>query len=224
MRQKRTAGYAERLRWAMERGPKPMSARALARALEGSGIRGTSYGGVRQYVEGKVRNPRVELLRAFADQLGVRGDWLAFGEGEPTEAAQRRREMQEGALTGEDAWEWLTKRISLVFPEYEAFRPAAKALVIDAIDHFFQALPPEAHDEDGRVKPDIYDAFLDWLRQSVLGPLLAWGPRDDFSSRRIHEYILSALALAIQAIPEQVAGAPRYVRLVVEGEQHGEEA
>ncbi len=58
-------------------------------------LRGTSYGGVRQYAEGKVANPRAELLRAMADVLGVRQDWLAFNQGPMTEAeAARERDAQ----------------------------------------------------------------------------------------------------------------------------------
>lgn len=86
-REERTEGYAVRLRWAVEEGPNAMSVRQLAERLgrQYPGLRGTSYGGVRLYAENKVHRPRVELLRAMADVLGVRGEWLAFGDGEPTE-------------------------------------------------------------------------------------------------------------------------------------------
>lgn len=94
MGQKRTAGYERRLSRALNEGPRPMSVRGLSDALnaEGSpyrGIRGSSYGGVRQYVEGAVRSPRIEVLRAMADVLGVRGDWLAFEDGAMTEGEER---------------------------------------------------------------------------------------------------------------------------------------
>lgn len=87
-----TAGFSERLGKALERGPNPKSMRGLARALQNhetyQNLRGISDGGVRHYVNGKVRNPRTELLRAMADVLGVRGDWLAFGQGAMTEAEE----------------------------------------------------------------------------------------------------------------------------------------
>lgn len=99
MRQKQTDGYAERLDRARSEGPNPMSVRGLHRAVEERfpDLRGTSYGGIRQYAEGNVRNPRIELLRALADVLGVRADWLAFGEGPMTEReAARMRAQRDG--------------------------------------------------------------------------------------------------------------------------------
>lgn len=85
-----TDGYSERLKQALESGPKPMSVRALAAEMEAGPhkhLRGASYGGIRQYVEGRVTNPRIELLRALADVLDVRAEWLAYGNG-PTTAAE----------------------------------------------------------------------------------------------------------------------------------------
>jgi transcriptional regulator with XRE-family HTH domain len=86
MRQKATAGYDERLRQALERGPRTMALRPLADAIRERhpDLRGSSYGGIRSYVEGRVLNPRVELLRAIAGVLGVRPEWLAFDDGEMT--------------------------------------------------------------------------------------------------------------------------------------------
>jgi hypothetical protein len=85
MREKPTDGYADRISWALSQGPRPMSVRALHKEAEAAypHLRGTSYGGIRQYVEGRPVNPRVELLRAFADLLGVRPDWMAFGRENP---------------------------------------------------------------------------------------------------------------------------------------------
>lgn len=79
-------GYADRIAEAMHRGPNPLtSPRRLSQALRADErhreIRGTSYGGVRQYVQGNIRRPRAELLRAIADVLGVRADWLLFDKG-----------------------------------------------------------------------------------------------------------------------------------------------
>lgn len=105
-REKQTAGYAERLAIALQRGPRPMSVRRLQRKLAGEypGLRGTTYGGVRQYAEGKVLNPRMELLRAIAEVLEVRGDWLAFGTGEMTRDQQEAREAADAAGPGLDAF------------------------------------------------------------------------------------------------------------------------
>lgn len=98
-RQKPTSGYDQRIRAALERGPLPLSVRELARRIQAKYplLRGSSYGGVRQYVEGSVRNPRIELLRAMADVLRVRPDWLSFDNGAMTEQQEAVRRAQEGA-------------------------------------------------------------------------------------------------------------------------------
>lgn len=103
MCQKPTSGYAERLNEALEQGPRPMSIRKLGRKMdeEYGDLRGATYGGVRQYVAGKVKSPRIELLRAMANVLEVRADWLAFGKGAMTETAERARRIKEEATGGE---------------------------------------------------------------------------------------------------------------------------
>jgi transcriptional regulator with XRE-family HTH domain len=97
-RQKRTDGYADRIKAALEMGPRPMSVRELAKRLgeKHPQVRGVSYGGVRQYVEGKVANPRTEFLRALADVLGVRWQRIAYGEGPWTDAELAERAEVEG--------------------------------------------------------------------------------------------------------------------------------
>jgi transcriptional regulator with XRE-family HTH domain len=84
MSEKRTDGYSDRLRQALREGPNPMSVRRLGEEVLPArfpDLRGATYGGVRQYAAGKVKSPRIELLRAIADVLGVRSDWLAFNDG-----------------------------------------------------------------------------------------------------------------------------------------------
>ena len=93
-----TDGYRGRIRRALKQGPRPMSVRDLAREMgeKHPHLRGTSYGGIRQYAEGKIRNPRVELLRAIAETLGVRPDFLAFNQGEMTDDEERAAVQVEG--------------------------------------------------------------------------------------------------------------------------------
>jgi len=68
-----------------------MSPRTLSAelAVRHPGRRGTSYGGIRSYVEGRVHHPRIDLLRVIADVLGVRFEWLAYGVGAQTEQAEQ---------------------------------------------------------------------------------------------------------------------------------------
>ncbi|MEX2531436.1 MAG: helix-turn-helix transcriptional regulator [Gemmatimonadota bacterium] len=103
-----TAGYGARIARALERGPRPMSARELARRVGElyPDLRGTSYGGIRQYAEGNIQRPRVDLLRAIADVLGVRAEWLAFDEDEMTEDLQRAREAREAGEEPDPGATW----------------------------------------------------------------------------------------------------------------------
>lgn len=103
--QKVTTGYADRIREAMAHGPRPISSvRGLASRVEHQhgDVRGASYGGVRQYHAGAIGTPRLELLQAIADVLGVRWEWLAYGEGEMTEEEERRRKWEERQREGGD--------------------------------------------------------------------------------------------------------------------------
>jgi transcriptional regulator with XRE-family HTH domain len=100
-KKRKTDGYSERLQLALEVGPEAMSVRQLARAVADKypDLRGASYAGVRQYVEGNVRSPRVELLRAMADVLGVRPEWLAHNDGAMTAAEEEARKRPPLAPT-----------------------------------------------------------------------------------------------------------------------------
>lgn len=100
MAQKRsTDGYGSRLERALQEGPRPLTVRQFARELKARypKLRGTSAGGVREYVKGSITSPRMELLQAMADVLDVRRDWLAFNQGAMTEAEEHAR-MQVGAV------------------------------------------------------------------------------------------------------------------------------
>ena len=72
-----------------------MSVRGLAKALrshpEHRHLRGTSDSGVRHYVEEAVLNPRMDLIRAMADVLGVRWQKLAYDEGGWTAHQEKAR-------------------------------------------------------------------------------------------------------------------------------------
>lgn len=105
-KKRRTDGYHRRIAEAMERGPRPIdSVRGLAKVIQEyeaadgtrpyKGLRGATYGGIRQYVEGNITNPRHELLNAIATALEVRADWLRFNEGSMTDVQERSREEED---------------------------------------------------------------------------------------------------------------------------------
>jgi transcriptional regulator with XRE-family HTH domain len=133
-RKKRTDGYGERLRMALEIGPRPMGVRQLARAVADAhpDLRGASYGGVRQYVEGKIRNPRAELLRAIAGVLDVRPEWLAFDDGPMTAAEEEERKRP--AITPDP--EQIQRTRMAVFEAFRDETPGLRLIGIDAVDRF----------------------------------------------------------------------------------------
>lgn len=159
---KKTEGYARRLQRALEHGPRPMSVRALGDRMKTAheGLRGATYSGVRQYVKGRVRTPRMELLRALAAELGVRWQWLAYADGAMTEAGQRAQdEVSASAVVGSSglgekdrAWQqsyrfkWeVLQGLGMPHPDTEADveedgLPAA--LRQWAVDHNERSIPP----------------------------------------------------------------------------------
>lgn len=93
-RAKRTTGYDSRLREVLLSGPRPMSIRALGKELEERfpDVRGATYSSLRAYAsEGGVRHPRIDVLRAVGEILGVRWEKLAFNEGAWTEEEEAFR-------------------------------------------------------------------------------------------------------------------------------------
>lgn len=99
--------FGQRLRWAIEnRGPgrggrprgrnRPGSIRAFHIALKESGavVRGSSYQMLHRYLADET-TPPPDFIAAAAKLLGVRPEWLATGEGEPT--AEHGLEARAGA-------------------------------------------------------------------------------------------------------------------------------
>lgn len=85
--------YAKNIHRALDR--RSMSVRRLAELMKDRDVRGASYGGVRLYADGGVKNPRTETLEAIAEVLNVRKEWLIRDEGPMTEAEAARQEEVE---------------------------------------------------------------------------------------------------------------------------------
>lgn len=201
-------------------------------------IRGSSYGAIEAYRKGSVRRPRLEVLRATAEILEVRSEWLIWGEGEMTSAAERIAAANRSGYPGKDdnPTGFLLTRIDREFPEAELIQqhaPEAWALVATALLQFTEGTPPESLQQDGTIDPTTWDMFWMGLRQAVVCPLLMWalpdGPavsgdsweaglsRIEWSSRRVRNYLIAALGAFIQAIPERREGPAimhTYVRAV----------
>ncbi len=135
--QKPTDGYEERLGRALREGPRPMGVRGLHEAIKAGGYagRGGSYGGVRDYAKGSVRNPRSDVLRAMAMALGVRFEWLAYGAGEMTEAQEIVARTAASATAepsgdGPNPMETARRILASGLPEVKSGSPAVAALLI----------------------------------------------------------------------------------------------
>jgi hypothetical protein len=78
----------DRLAWAIEQArPGGWSINRLHRELQAAGVRGSSYGSVRNYIAGRAEPP-LEFLHAAADVLGVRREYLRDGKEPATKAAR----------------------------------------------------------------------------------------------------------------------------------------
>lgn len=163
-RQKRTTGYAERLQMALERGPRPMSVRGLAKALQDRfpDLRGTSYGGVRQYAEGNVANPRIDLLRAMADVLGVRWQKIAYDEGALTEVQQRAEEAAAAIGGGAEARQAMDERLNSLLIELLPVMGDALAHSWEVVGHLLGA-----HISQTDTGTRLYGpAMADWMTKA----------------------------------------------------------
>jgi hypothetical protein len=99
-----TEGWQERLRTALEDGPRSMSGRALSRELEElkrkeadyAHLRGISASGVHHYLTAEnFYDPRRDTLTAMARVLRVRPEWLLCDDGPMTEDELRQQEQAE---------------------------------------------------------------------------------------------------------------------------------
>lgn len=88
-----TMTLGERLRYAVEQNG--LSVRAFHREMDDKrGVYGSSYPNIHRYLADKA-DPSLEFLKQAADLLSVRYQWLAVGQGKPTEAEQADAEADE---------------------------------------------------------------------------------------------------------------------------------
>ena len=92
---------------------------------------GTSYGALHLYRRARIYRPRVEVLEAAAEVLGLRTAWLIWDEGEPTlgdEYARRQARAAQEAIERE-ADAKITKRM--------------EAVLIDEVPRFGEGAMPQ---------------------------------------------------------------------------------
>jgi hypothetical protein len=84
--------FPGRLRWAIDEHQRPKGRqrglRLFQRKMEREeGVAGTSLSAIQSYLRGKAE-PTRPFIMAAAKVLRIRASWLAFGEGQPTEAVE----------------------------------------------------------------------------------------------------------------------------------------
>jgi len=202
MQPKTTIGFRKRILRALESGPSPMTVRALGNTVRERfpDVRGASYGGVRAYVEGRVRNPRLELLHALADVLAVRFEWLAYGDGEMTPADEKQRERSArrsvaAIARAEGTREWKAA-LSFVWDVREALIPDS-----------FPDLSPAGYRVDAAGAGAAEDApavLAAWARAHNASVIPYWYAPDEEAARR-HGISAASLGRALRA-PLDVLG------------------
>lgn len=79
--------------------------RRMKTVCEEAGIRGGSHPTIHRYFEGHT-SPKQEWLQLAAEELGVRYEWLATGQGEPTQLEQALHDAAASATDPDRAGSW----------------------------------------------------------------------------------------------------------------------
>jgi transcriptional regulator with XRE-family HTH domain len=173
------------------------------------GARGSSYGSVWSYVNGKVAEPRPRIVRAMADVLGVTYEWLATGDGPKT----REELARSGSTPRAAALDAGADRLARLLAAMEGAReraPDPSAQLLARQDRVVERLVIDLLESDGRsfesyAEGEVAEAtrLVTWL---LTLPLIVLGGTEALSRRgRREAYTLSmtaALRLALADGPE----------------------
>jgi transcriptional regulator with XRE-family HTH domain len=183
------------------------------------GARGSSYGSVWAYVNGKVSEPRPAVVRAMAEVLDVTYDWLMTGKGprtvedaardRRTEAASPRPSVQRGSIDR-------VGRLLRAMEEARERMPPEAARLVGRNGRVIEQLVIDLLESDGLgldryAEGEVAEAtrLVAWL---LILPLDALGAQDLPDSRdRSESYLLSMAAAIRLALPEAPHGRPRNV-------------
>lgn len=173
------------------------------------GARGTSYGSVWAYANGRVSEPRPKVVEAMADVLGVRYEWLMTGRGPRTltEAARAEVEPESAPEPGRPeidriaglirAMEREEERVSARSPRHDR---VIQALVIDLLESDGRGLDRYA---EGEVREAV--RLVSWL---LTFPLRAVGSERMTPEAR-QAYLLTVAGAIRMALPPAPEGRPQ---------------
>lgn len=173
------------------------------------GARGSSYGSVWSYVNGKVAEPRPRIVRAMADVLGVNYGWLATGDGPRTREELARRDSTPQAAARDAGADRLARLLTAMEGARERL-PDPPARMLARQDRVVERLVIDLLESAGRTfesyaEGEVAEAtrLVTWL---LTLPLVALGGSEALSRRdRREAYTLSmtaALRLALTDGPE----------------------
>ena len=199
------------------------SIRSLQQALHDKKVPvpGSSYANVHAYFKGRTR-PTLEFIKAAAEELGVKPEWLAFGNGWMTEREQREAEAAAALLEREEEREGslFNERMLEELEGLDRLDPSVH-LALHALVHRWLA----AMERSGREleSEDEVKAYLDLTWHFLREPLRAWarwidrdvtmdsGSLSDYMTAMLHAMNLSLQVVAPPGLtPEEVATWPKY--------------
>ena len=201
-----------------------MSVRKLAEEMRGRymHLRGSSYGGIRQYVEGKIESPRVDLLEAIADVLGVRPEWLTFNDGPMTKRQEQAQKVRKRTKAQEERGEfepWQERYDSMlvgmkrplplwgVAGYFYATEPLVQGLVVDVLESGGEDLL--------KWSPEDVEEVTYWLMKLIAAPARDLRPGGPELVGRVMEKwpeYFAAMTMAIRAaLPPEGQGRPREI-------------
>ena len=164
-------------------------------AVRDRGVRGGSPTSVYRYVKAQIV-PGIDFLVEAADVLGVRRDWLLFGEGEQTEAEEATRpEMLAMRAMGSERGTCFDDRL-------EGQGPALAGLVLEVITQLFLADPDGAVFQ-GRELELLETLILDLASE----PVRRFRPADP-NPDEIRASLIATLQGMSLAIPGRRQGRP----------------
>lgn len=209
-------GIGERLRSAIEAW-RDGSIRDFQREMARSGARGSSYATIHSYLADRTR-PSEEFLRAAAELLGVRFEWLRDGAGAPAEREQEILTAAISGLTGE--WKIDPGRFAEVMRKIlgpTTMTPAALAAYFEGLHRYLGQAPVSETFSGAQM-----ELFAHHLWRLVTHPLEAWGFRKDLDGREWTDYVTAMMHALMLAMPARGHGDS--LNVFEEEETDGEDA
>lgn len=179
-----------------------------------AGARGSSYGSVWSYVNGKVAEPRPRIVRAMADALGVTYEWLVSGQG-PRTTEEAARTRTPPAAAREEGQQRLARLLEAMEGARERL-PEPPARILARQDRVVERLVIDLLESDGRsfesyAEGEVAEAtrLVTWI---LTLPLVTLGGTEALARRdRREAYTLTMAAALRLALSDGAESRPHRV-------------